>query len=183
MSILTVQNLSHGFGDRAIFNNVSFRLLKGEHIGLIGANGEGKSTFMNIITRQLEPDEGQVEWSKRVRVGYLDQQYGLLARNDGGTIEVNGENTGLERLGYDLDYSNDIAPYVGIGFSPAITNRWGVFGELGAYYAGNPTVSNVNYYGGTPTDVALVEEHINEVRNDDKYEWLPVAKLGVSFRF
>ncbi|NLI92853.1 MAG: ABC-F family ATP-binding cassette domain-containing protein [Peptococcaceae bacterium] len=73
MSILTVKNLSHGFGDRAIFNNVSFRLLKGEHIGLIGANGEGKSTFMSIITRQLEPDEGQVEWSKRVRVGYLDQ--------------------------------------------------------------------------------------------------------------
>lgn len=73
MSILTVQNLSHGFGDRAIFDNVSFRLLKGEHIGLIGANGEGKSTFMNIITGKLEPDEGRIEWSKRVRVGYLDQ--------------------------------------------------------------------------------------------------------------
>ena len=40
MSILNVENLSHGFGDRAIFQNVSFRLLKGEHIGLIGANGE-----------------------------------------------------------------------------------------------------------------------------------------------
>lgn len=73
MSILTVKNLSHGFGDRAIFNDVSFKLLKGEHIGLIGANGEGKSTFMNIITGKLEPDEGQIEWSKRVRVGYLDQ--------------------------------------------------------------------------------------------------------------
>ncbi len=73
MSILTVTNLSHGFGDRAIFNNVSFRLLKGEHIGLIGANGEGKSTFMNIITGKLEPDAGQVEWSRKVRVGYLDQ--------------------------------------------------------------------------------------------------------------
>ncbi|UCZ54003.1 ATP-binding cassette domain-containing protein [Bacillus shivajii] len=73
MSILTVQNLSHGFGDRAIFNNVSFRLLKGEHIGLIGANGEGKSTFMNIITGELEPDEGTVSWAKNVRVGFLDQ--------------------------------------------------------------------------------------------------------------
>lgn len=116
-------------------------------------------------------------------VGYLDQQYALQARDDGGKIKVKGEDTGLSKLGYDLDYSNKIAPYVGIGFSPAITNRWGLFGELGAYYAGNPTVTNVNYYGGTPTDVALVEEHINEVRNDDKYEWLPVAKLGVSFRF
>ena len=54
-------------------NNVSFRLLKGEHIGLIGANGEGKSTFMNIITGHLMPDEGTVEWAKNVRVGYLDQ--------------------------------------------------------------------------------------------------------------
>ena len=71
--ILDVKNLSHGFGDRAIFNNVSFRLLKGEHIGLIGANGEGKSTFMNIITGSLMPDEGTVEWAKNVRVGYLDQ--------------------------------------------------------------------------------------------------------------
>ena len=73
MSILNVEKLSHGFGDRAIFNNVSFRLLKGEHIGLIRANGEGKSTFMNIITGKLQPDEGKVEWSKRMRVGYLDQ--------------------------------------------------------------------------------------------------------------
>ena len=73
MSILTVKDLSHGFGDRAIFNNVSFRLLKGEHIGLVGANGEGKSTFMNIITGQLQPDDGKVEWSKNQRIGYLDQ--------------------------------------------------------------------------------------------------------------
>ena len=73
MSILNVEHLTHGFGDRAIFHDVSFRLLKGEHIGLIGANGEGKSTFMNIITGRLQPDEGKVEWSKNVRAGYLDQ--------------------------------------------------------------------------------------------------------------
>lgn len=73
MSILNVENLSHGFGDRAIFNQVSFRLLKGEHIGLIGPNGEGKSTFMNIVTDRLMPDEGKVEWAKNVRIGYLDQ--------------------------------------------------------------------------------------------------------------
>ena len=73
MSILNVEHLSHGFGDRAIFQDVSFRLLKGEHIGLVGANGEGKSTFMNIITGKLMPDEGKVEWAKNVNVGYLDQ--------------------------------------------------------------------------------------------------------------
>lgn len=73
MSILTVSNLTHGFGDRAIFDNISFRLLKGEHIGLIGANGEGKSTFINIITHQLQPDEGTIQWSRNIRVGHLDQ--------------------------------------------------------------------------------------------------------------
>ncbi|MCR4609004.1 MAG: ATP-binding cassette domain-containing protein [Eubacterium sp.] len=73
MSILNVEHLTHGFGDRAIFDDVSFRLLKGEHIGLIGANGEGKSTFMNIITGKLMPDEGKIEWSKNVKAGYLDQ--------------------------------------------------------------------------------------------------------------
>lgn len=79
MSILNVSNLSHGFGDRTIYHDVSFRLLKGEHIGLIGANGEGKSTFFNIITGKLMPDEGTIEWSKNVRVGYLDQHSVLTA--------------------------------------------------------------------------------------------------------
>ena len=77
--ILDVKNLTHGFGDRGIFENVSFRLLKGEHIGLIGANGEGKSTFMSIVTGKLMPDEGTVEWAKNVRAGYLDQHTVLEA--------------------------------------------------------------------------------------------------------
>ena len=73
MSILNVEHLSHSFGDRVIFDDVSFRLLKGEHIGLIGANGEGKSTFMKIVTGQLVPEEGKVEWAKHVITGYMDQ--------------------------------------------------------------------------------------------------------------
>ena len=79
MSILNVEHLTHGFGDRAIFNDVSFRLLKGEHIGLVGANGEGKSTFMSIVTGKMMPDEGKVEWAKNVNVGYLDQHAVLEA--------------------------------------------------------------------------------------------------------
>ena len=116
-------------------------------------------------------------------VGYIDQQYALQARDDGGKIKVKGEDTGLSKLGYDLDYSNDIAPYLGLGFAPKINKNWGVFGEVGAYYTGNPTVTNVNYHGKQPSDAALVEDHLNEVRNDDKYEWMPVAKLGVSYHW
>ena len=73
MSILNVENVTHGFGARQILNNASFRLLKGEHVGLVGANGEGKSTFLNIIMGKLMPDEGKVEWCRHITTGYLDQ--------------------------------------------------------------------------------------------------------------
>ncbi|MBP2651310.1 MAG: putative transporter, ATPase component [Firmicutes bacterium] len=84
MSILTVENMSQSFGERVLFKNVSFRLLRGEHIALVGANGEGKSTFMKIITNQLLPDDGKVEWSNKVSVGYMDQHADL---KKGNTVE------------------------------------------------------------------------------------------------
>ena len=73
MSILTVENVCHGFGARKILEDASFKLLNGEHVGLVGANGEGKSTFLNIITGKLMPDAGKVEWCNRITTGYLDQ--------------------------------------------------------------------------------------------------------------
>ena len=79
MSILNAENITHSFGGRQILEDASFRLLKGEHIGLIGANGEGKSTFLNIITGQLQPDEGTVEWCRHITYGYLDQYSTLEA--------------------------------------------------------------------------------------------------------
>lgn len=84
MSILTVENLQQSFGDREILKDVSFRMNKGEHIGLVGANGEGKSTFLSIVTGKLIPDEGTIEWAKNVRSGYLDQ-HAVLAK--GNTIK------------------------------------------------------------------------------------------------
>lgn len=79
MSILNVEHVTHGFGARQILNDASFRLLKGEHVGLVGANGEGKSTFLNIITGKLMPDEGTVEWCRHITTGYLDQ-YSTLSK-------------------------------------------------------------------------------------------------------
>ncbi len=77
MSILNAENITHGFGGRQILEDASFRLLKGEHIGLIGANGEGKSTFLKIITGELQPDSGKVEWCRHITYGYLDQYSSL----------------------------------------------------------------------------------------------------------
>ena len=97
MSILNVEHLTHGFGDRAIFDDVSFRLLKGEHIGLVGANGEGKSTFMSIVTGKLTPDEGKVEWAKNVRAGYLDQ-HAVLQSGDRKSTRLNSSHKVQSRM-------------------------------------------------------------------------------------
>ncbi len=77
MSILNVSHVSHGFGGRQILSDASFRLLKGDHIGLVGANGEGKTTFLDIITGKRQPDEGEVSWCRHITTGYLDQYSSL----------------------------------------------------------------------------------------------------------
>lgn len=77
MSILNAENITHSFGGRQILEDATFRLLKGEHIGLVGANGEGKSSFLKIITGELQPDSGTVEWCRHITYGYLDQYSSL----------------------------------------------------------------------------------------------------------
>ncbi|ATP38873.1 heme ABC transporter ATP-binding protein [Solibacillus sp. R5-41] len=79
MAILTVENLGHSFGDRTLFKDVSFRLVEGDHIGLVGANGVGKSTLMGILTGQTIHDTGKVEWLPGTHYGYLDQHTVLTA--------------------------------------------------------------------------------------------------------
>ncbi|MGM9970624.1 MAG: ribosomal protection-like ABC-F family protein [Anaeroplasma sp.] len=77
MSVLKCSDVSFSFGNRVILENSSFVMQKGEHIGLIGLNGEGKSTFIKMITGELTPDNGKIEWCKRITTGYLDQYTSL----------------------------------------------------------------------------------------------------------
>lgn len=79
MAILTVEKLGHSFGDRTLFKDVSFRIVEGDHIGLVGANGVGKSTLMSIIIGQQIHDTGHVEWLPGTHYGYLDQHTVLEA--------------------------------------------------------------------------------------------------------
>lgn len=77
MSILKVKELSQNFGPKIIFDDVSFTLYKGDRLGLVGPNGQGKSTFMKIISKKEEPSEGSVEWNSKLTVGYMDQHTDL----------------------------------------------------------------------------------------------------------
>lgn len=80
MALLEINGLSHGYGDTVLFSKAEFSIEKGEHIGLVGANGVGKSTLIKICTKQVIPDEGIVAWDKGIKIGYLDQ-YAEIDRN------------------------------------------------------------------------------------------------------
>ena len=73
MSILTITNLSHVFDEKQLFDEANLTVNNGEHIGVVGLNGAGKSTFMNIIAGNLSQDGGEVKWLNGIRWGYLDQ--------------------------------------------------------------------------------------------------------------
>ena len=72
-TMLKVTDLVSSYGNIKALKGISLEVKKGEIVSLLGANGAGKSTFMKIITNKLMPDEGKIEWAKRVRVGYMDQ--------------------------------------------------------------------------------------------------------------
>ncbi len=73
MSILEIRNLTHRYDDRFLFHNASVSVNNGEHIGIVGLNGAGKTTFINIIAGKLSQDDGEVLRQSSARWGYLDQ--------------------------------------------------------------------------------------------------------------
>jgi ABC transport system ATP-binding/permease protein len=73
MNYLSAENISKSFGEKWLFKNISFGLNRGDKVALIGTNGTGKTTFLNILAGVLAPDEGEVSLRKDVRLGYLDQ--------------------------------------------------------------------------------------------------------------
>ncbi len=116
---------------------------------------------------------------------YLENDYDLERNISAGTAyNINNQgfiagSTGDSVKG-KLKYNNKIAPYLGLGVSPAITNRIGLFGEIGAYYNGNP---DVQLTASNPLAQLAANAEAQKIANDDKYKWLPVAKVGVSLRF
>ncbi|NOU59551.1 ABC-F family ATP-binding cassette domain-containing protein [Marinifilum caeruleilacunae] len=96
--ILELEGLYKSFGDLKILEDFSYKFQRGEKIGIVGKNGTGKSTFLNIITRNMEPDAGSIEIGETVVYGYYKQ--------DGITINEN------ERI---IDVIKDIAESIDLG--------------------------------------------------------------------
>ena len=145
---------------------------------------DNKLAYLNAEIRPWGASENR--WAQAVYmaagVGYLDNEYELTSRTGSGTIEIDGNTTEFSSVNGKVSYDNDIAPYLGLGFAPKINKNWGVFGEVGAYYAGNPqaTLTGVST---NPADQLLLADHERNIEQDDEYEWLPVAKLGVSYHW
>lgn len=71
--LLTVENLNLTYDKKCLFNNASFRIVPNEKIGVIGNNGVGKTTLINVLCGNIIPDSGSIDFDKNIKVGYLDQ--------------------------------------------------------------------------------------------------------------
>ncbi|KUG09952.1 energy-dependent translational throttle protein EttA [Solirubrum puertoriconensis] len=79
--VIEAQGISKAFGDKLLFENLSFSLPQGGIVGIIGPNGAGKTTLFRLITDQVKPDAGTFEVGPTVKVAYVDQQHESLDAN------------------------------------------------------------------------------------------------------
>ncbi len=90
--VIEAKNLTKAYGDKLLFENLSFMLPPGGIVGVIGANGAGKSTLFKLITGQEEPDGGAIDIGDTVKLGYVDQSRDHLDPNKNVWEEVSGGN-------------------------------------------------------------------------------------------
>jgi ATPase subunit of ABC transporter with duplicated ATPase domains len=73
MSLLTIEHLTQRFGEKILYEDASLRVNKGDHLGVTGQNGVGKSTLVKILTGEILADDGTISWQNNLKIGYLDQ--------------------------------------------------------------------------------------------------------------
>ncbi len=85
--ILELEHVNKSFDGHCVLRDFSYKFVRGEKIGIVGKNGVGKSTFLNIITRNLEPDSGSIEIGETVVYGYYKQS-GIQFKDDDRVIDI-----------------------------------------------------------------------------------------------
>lgn len=128
-----------------------------------------------------------------------DNDIDVEARGEDDIFEIDDVSYDANQLGTlagTVEHRNDLAPYLTVGFRPNISDRWGVFGEIGAAYMGKTDATvravgdgaeRVEYEDGEVTrtrsreEVAQIAER--ELEDDDLLEWFPIVKLGATYRF
>ena len=116
--MLNIHNLSVSFGGEYLFEEITFRLGAGDRVGLIGKNGAGKSTMLKILSREMEPDTGQIAADKDLNIGFLKQDIDFI---EGRTVleesyqafeEIKRLEIKLEEINHQLaertDYESDV---------------------------------------------------------------------------
>jgi len=107
--VLDVKNLTKGFGDRTLIDDLSLSVPKGSIIGIIGGNGAGKTTFLRMLVGQEQPDSGSIELGETVELAYVDQSRDALAGDHTVWQEIS-DGQDLIRVG---NYETNSRAYVG----------------------------------------------------------------------
>lgn len=81
MSLLTIEHLTQRFGEKILYEDASLRVNKGDHLGLTGQNGVGKSTLVKILTGEILADDGSIIWQNNTKIGYLDQYVEVIGNS------------------------------------------------------------------------------------------------------
>ncbi|WP_102830482.1 energy-dependent translational throttle protein EttA [Bartonella bovis] len=101
--VIEVDNLSKAYGDRTLINSLSFKLPAGGIVGVIGANGVGKSTLFKMLTGQEQPDSGTVRIGETVQMSYIDQNRDTLAGNKTVWEEISGGDDIIKLGKYEMN--------------------------------------------------------------------------------
>ena len=120
--VIEAENLSKGYGDRLLYENVNFKLPPGGIVGVIGPNGAGKTTLFRMLTGQEKPDAGRIAPTvgSTVQLGYVDQSRDTLNPNKNVWEEISG-GTDINRV--RQDQSEQAAPMSALLPSRAAISR------------------------------------------------------------
>jgi ATPase subunit of ABC transporter with duplicated ATPase domains len=153
--VIEAKGLRKAYGDRLLFDNLSFNLPKGGIVGIIGPNGAGKSTLFKMITGQEKPDKGEIIIGQTVKVAYVDQSRQSL--NDKNTVwqEISG---GLDMIKVG-NYETPSRGYVG-RFNFKGTGQQQVIGELSGGERNRVHLAKVLKSGG---NVLMLDEPTNDL--------------------